>query len=213
MIDSIHQCMGHCLVSDSLSIILWKSSDLFNLLFLAIIGLVGVLTGILAAFFNLEQLVHMMSIGTLMAYSIVAACVMLLRYEVADENGKDSNAVAAAVAADAADAAPITNNTTIWHCLWNSDKICVPTKLSSAIVTIEVTIFCKFVIICSFSLFLYHVVAVCFSIQFHLSSHYHFIFDFDHRLKNVVISISLLFFSASFCSAYRCFECIICIAY
>lgn len=190
---------------------------IYSIYFLAIIRLVGVLTGILAAFFNLEQLVHMMSIGTLMAYSIVAACVMLLRYEVADENEKDSNAVAAAVAADAADAAPITNNTTIWHCLWNSDKICVPTKLSSAIVTIEVTIFCKFVIICSFSLFSlsFFIMLLLFavSIQFHLSSHYHFIFDFDHRSKNGVISISLLFFSASFCSAYRCFECIICIAY
>lgn len=106
--------------------------------------LVGVLTGILAAFFNLDQLVHMMSIGTLMAYSIVAACVMLLRYEVADENDKDPNAT------------PIVNNTTIWHCLWNTDKICVPTKLTAAIVTIEVTIFCKYLfsIALSLSLFL-----------------------------------------------------------
>lgn len=40
----------------------------------------GTLTGLLAAIFDLNQLVNMMSIGTLMAYSIVAACVMLLRY-------------------------------------------------------------------------------------------------------------------------------------
>lgn len=40
----------------------------------------GTLTGILASIFDLSQLVNMMSIGTLMAYSIVAACVMLLRY-------------------------------------------------------------------------------------------------------------------------------------
>lgn len=126
-----------------------KTSDLFNLFFSAIIRLVGVLTGILAAFFNLDQLVHMMSIGTLMAYSIVAACVMLLRYEVADENEKVSSAAADAVADVAA---PITNDTTIWHCLWNTGKISVPTRLSSTIVTIEVTIFCKFVTIRFFSL-------------------------------------------------------------
>ncbi|XP_024945499.1 cationic amino acid transporter 2 isoform X2 [Cephus cinctus] len=44
----------------------------------------GVLTGILAAIFELTQLVNMMSIGTLLAYSIVAACVLILRYEESD---------------------------------------------------------------------------------------------------------------------------------
>ncbi|XP_063990139.1 high affinity cationic amino acid transporter 1-like isoform X1 [Diachasmimorpha longicaudata] len=41
----------------------------------------GLLTGVLAAIFELGQLVNMMSIGTLLAYSIVAACVLILRYE------------------------------------------------------------------------------------------------------------------------------------
>ncbi|KAG7198796.1 hypothetical protein KM043_001772 [Ampulex compressa] len=41
----------------------------------------GLLTGVLAAIFELTQLVNMMSIGTLLAYSIVAACVLILRYE------------------------------------------------------------------------------------------------------------------------------------
>ncbi|KPJ06302.1 Low affinity cationic amino acid transporter 2 [Papilio machaon] len=39
----------------------------------------GLFTGTLAMIFELEQLIHMMSIGTLLAYSMVASCVLLLR--------------------------------------------------------------------------------------------------------------------------------------
>lgn len=42
--------------------------------------LAGAVTGMLACLFELSKLTEMMSIGTLLAYSMVAACVLVLRY-------------------------------------------------------------------------------------------------------------------------------------
>lgn len=100
------------------------------------------LTGVLAAFFNLDQLVHMMSIGTLMAYSIVAACVMILRFEVEDESEKSDPTLT-----------PITDCRSFLHCLWNMDKATKPTKQTAQIVTIEVTAFCTCIISCNLCVF------------------------------------------------------------
>ena len=40
----------------------------------------GLLTAILALIFDLEELVNLTSIGTLLAYSLVSACNLTLRY-------------------------------------------------------------------------------------------------------------------------------------
>ncbi|XP_037031027.1 cationic amino acid transporter 2 [Bradysia coprophila] len=85
--------------------------------------LAGLLTGLLAAIFNLTQLVSMMSIGTLLAYSIVAACVLLLRFEVDDDQPSNDE------------------NSWVGH-LWNSHKHKAPTRASAAIVTWTVTLYC-----------------------------------------------------------------------
>ncbi|XP_022903736.1 cationic amino acid transporter 3-like [Onthophagus taurus] len=40
----------------------------------------GILSGFMAVMFDVDQLIEMMSIGTLLAYTIVAICVLVLRY-------------------------------------------------------------------------------------------------------------------------------------
>ncbi|XP_073843785.1 cationic amino acid transporter slimfast [Musca autumnalis] len=49
----------------------------------------GILASIMALIFNLDQLIDMMSIGTLLAYSIVAVCVLVLRYQDEDMSGRE----------------------------------------------------------------------------------------------------------------------------
>ncbi|XP_060803205.1 cationic amino acid transporter 2 [Amyelois transitella] len=89
----------------------------------------GLFTGTLAMIFRLEQLIHMMSIGTLLAYSMVASCVLLLRYERSQSSHRSSEAL----------------NLTFrsaFRQLVNADHHLTPTRLSSAIVSTLVTLYC-----------------------------------------------------------------------
>ncbi|XP_075977780.1 high affinity cationic amino acid transporter 1-like isoform X2 [Anticarsia gemmatalis] len=53
----------------------------------------GLFAAILTTIFNLDQLIDMMSIGTLLAYTIVATSVLVLRYDNEDAEGQEQPAI------------------------------------------------------------------------------------------------------------------------
>lgn len=104
----------------------------------------GTLTGILAAIFDLSQLVNMMSIGTLMAYSIVAACVLLLRYEVDVDDNRESELNSIKV-----------TFSSITKQLFNGNHYKSPIVLTSALVTIMITAYLLWCLLFSGTISLY----------------------------------------------------------
>ncbi|XP_073835999.1 cationic amino acid transporter 2 isoform X2 [Musca autumnalis] len=97
--------------------------------------LTGFLTGAFAAIFNLKQLMNMMSIGTFLAYSMVAACVLILRYQ--GDDRRDSRHMSnGRVLVDQND-----TNCGFLKMLFNSSKSIVPTKKTSRIVTVMISLY------------------------------------------------------------------------
>ncbi|GJQ71280.1 hypothetical protein Trydic_g11018 [Trypoxylus dichotomus] len=90
--------------------------------------LAGLFTGTLSCIFELNQLFKMMAIGTLLAYSVVAACVLILRYSVTVHDKKDDDHTTLCCKS-------------VMDQLFNKE-LKRPTKLSAQIVTWEVLIFC-----------------------------------------------------------------------
>ncbi|XP_047984271.1 cationic amino acid transporter 2-like [Leguminivora glycinivorella] len=90
----------------------------------------GVFTGTLAAFFDVGQLSKMMSLGTLFSYSIVAACVLILRYK--HDEVPENHLV------ELEEPLRVKN---ITQRLINANNLAFPTKRTSKIVSYLVTIY------------------------------------------------------------------------
>ncbi|XP_023310123.1 high affinity cationic amino acid transporter 1 isoform X2 [Anoplophora glabripennis] len=99
--------------------------------------LAGLLTGLMAALFDLSQLVNMMSIGTLLAYTIVAASVLLLRYT---ENKTYNNSEDATTSDEQELLHPPGGS--VLAQIFNCGRYKNPTKTSETIVAFEVFIYC-----------------------------------------------------------------------
>ncbi|XP_057329110.1 cationic amino acid transporter 2-like [Microplitis mediator] len=99
--------------------------------------LAGLFTGAISAIFDLEHLSQMMSLGTLFSYSIVAACVLILRYkenEVFDKKQQTKE--------------PRTIKC-IAKQLINANNLVFSTKLTSQIVSCLVTIYVVVSFLCA----------------------------------------------------------------
>uniref|UniRef100_A0A8C9V3D5 Cationic amino acid transporter 2 n=1 Tax=Scleropages formosus TaxID=113540 RepID=A0A8C9V3D5_SCLFO len=93
----------------------------------------GVVAALMAFLFDLKALVDMMSIGTLLAYSLVAACVLILRY----------------VETSSPEDATLTESES--HLSMLSPDSLLPTDRSSAIVNTAVSVIGELLLVCTIS--------------------------------------------------------------
>lgn len=117
----------------------------------------GVFAGVMAMMFDLKELVDMMSIGTLLAYTLVAVSVLVLRYkvknignEVEDDTYSKSETEpiysdgdgSQQIVRDTSRLIPLDETQSVWSAAFSLKRNKHPTHVSEKLVAYEVAIFC-----------------------------------------------------------------------